>query len=820
MLRSFGVNRYLPAAFATCLVVVCMTPALAHGETYGQQARFGATGTGHGEFDIRKGDNAFGVDPTDNSVYVGDEPGSKKGEYRIQKLTSSGQFVAETALFKPAGHLDIEGIAVDAGEKRIYALVTEARSAGLTLDPNVPAAGTLYAFSTEPIGETLVPAPGTNAEGVLAGPSVFESQSDVSGRALLNPKGIAVDPASGEVVVLGEIEREVEKGSEESPTLVALQRILPNGTLGERYVDTSEFFGPETTPGSPVVSASGTVYMDLSQPQIEKIKENGRTLEKQVFEIVQIPKGSTAPPTPVVQYYPKGELESEELPLIQFEQGEPATYGDGLSLTPEGPDGGSAMYVKAGIFVRPGATGGAFYPGALAFSQATGSELGWTGGQTAAAGKSCTIGFGAITYSWLAAGGKGVLFMFDPPTGEVVVFGPGGSGCPAAQATEPSAELDGKALAPGETVSAGVPVTFSSTMTQANAVSVEWSFGDGQTTSVSADEYLHTEVTHSFVRGGELTVTETIHTDDLATPTIVKQTKISVSATTPPPTAVLEGPTEVTLGPTELERLVYLPGGELGVEKITQDGLATFNASASTASTTTGPNQITEYHWVFGDGESKTTDTDTVEHAYTKPESYVVQLTVTDAFEHTSEPVRLTVKVKEPPPPPPKVTGGSGAPSVSTPPTPTTSTGQTSTTTGKQGSTPVPDAHLVSKSITISSSGAVNLGVSCPTGEANCTGTVILRTLKAVIPRTGGSRSKKKAKAIILTLANGAFAVTGGNQKSLTLHLTPEARALLASMHVLRVQATLVAHDPSGKTHTTRTDVTLRASKSTRRRHK
>jgi PKD repeat protein len=820
MHESLGMNRYLSAVFATCLVIVCMAPALAHGEIFGQLARFGTTGTGHGEFDIRKGDYAFGVDPTDNSVYVGDEPGSKKGEYRIQKLTSSGQFVAETALFKPAGHLDIEGIAVDAKEKRIYALVTETRSASLAVDPNESAAGTLYAFSTEPAGETLMPAPGTNAEGVLVGPSVLESQSNIPGQALLNPKGIAVDPTTGDVIVLGEIDQEVEKGSKESSTLVALQRILPNGTLGERYVDTNEFFAPETTPSSPAVSASGSVYAAVTELQTEKIEENGKTIEKPVYEIVQIPMGSTAPPTPVVQYYPKGNLESEGLPLVQFEQGEPAMYGDGLSLTPEGPGGESAMYVKAGVFVRPGATGGAFYPGALAFSQATGSELGWTGGQTAAAGKSCTIGFGAVTYSWLAAGSKGMLFMFDPPTGEVVVFGPGGSGCPTAQATEPSPEIGGKALVPGETVSAGVPVTFSSTMTQANALSVEWSFGDGQAKTASADEYLHTEVTHSFVRGGELTVTETIHTDDLATPTIVKQTKISVSTTALPPTAVLEGPTEVTLGTTELERLVYLPGGELGVEKVTQDRVATFNASASTASTTTGPNQITEYHWVFGDGGSKTTDTDTVEHAYTTPGSYVAQLTVTDAFGHTSEPVTLTVKVKEPPPPAPKAPGGPSAPSVSTTPASTTSTGQTSTATGKQSSTAIPNAHLVSTSITVSSRGAINLGVSCPTGEIDCAGTVILRTLKAVIPRTTSSHSKKKAKAIILTLANGAFTVTGGHQKSFTLRLSSEARSLLASAHVLRVQATLVAHDPSGKTHTTQTNVTLRASKSTRRHRK
>ncbi len=818
-------HRYLLAAFAIYLVVVCVAPTLARGETYGQLARFGTTGTGHGEFDIRKGDNAFGVDPTDNSVYVGDEPGAKKGEYRIQKLTSSGQFVAETALFKPAGHLGIEGIAVDTKEKRIYALVTETRSASLTVDPNEPAAGTLYAFSTEPVGETLVPAPGTTAEGVLADPSVLESQSNIPGRALLDPKGIAVDPTTHEVIVLGEIDQEVEMGSKESSTLVALQRILPDGTLGRRYVDTNEFFGPEMTPNSPVVSANGSVFVVVGQTQVYENKATKK--EEEADELAQIPSefSSTEPPVPFGQLILRGELESEIQPVATFPSEEQAEHGDGLSLTTEGPNGGSAFFARAGIFVRPGETGGSFYPGALAFDGSAGAELGWTGGQITTSSKSCTIGFGGVTYPAVAAGSGGVLFMFDPanvvdPASEIVVFGPGGSGCPTAQATEPTAEIDGKALVPAETVSAGVPVTFSSQMTQANALSVEWSFGDGQSTTVGADEYQHTEVTHSFVRGGELTVTETIHTDDLDTPTIVKHTTISVSTTAPPPTAVLEGPTEVTLGPTELERLVYLPGGELGVEKVTQDGVATFNASASTASTATGPNQIAEYHWAFGDGESKTTDTDTVEHAYTTPNSYVVQLTVTDALGHTSEPVALTVKVKEPPPPASKGTGGSSAPSVGTTPAPTTTTGQTATTTSKQSPTPTPDAHLVSTSITVSSSGAVNLDVSCPTGEIDCAGTVTLRTLDAVILHAAGSHPKKKTKATILTLANGAFTVTGGDQRSFTLHLTSEARALLASVHVVRVQATLIAHDPSGHVHTTRTDVTLRASKGSQQRRK
>jgi PKD repeat protein len=810
--RSSSVRRYLPTVLATAALIACATSTRASAtETYGQLARFGASGTIHGEFDIRKGDNAFGVDPTDNSVYVGDEPGQKKGEYRIQKLTASGKFVAATELFKPAGHSGIEGIAVDPTEKRIYALVLEDRSASLTIDPNEPVAGTLYAFSTEPSGETLVPALGTNAEGVLVSPSAFESQSDVLGRALLNPKGITVDPTTHDVIVLGEVDQEVEKGDEEPSTVTALQRILPSGELGERYLDTTEFFGPEATPDSPVISPTGAVYVAVQQLQIETKPE------RSVYELVQIPTdfASAVAPVPLLQYVPEGKFEGEERPLVEFEQGEPATYGDGLSLTAEGPNGENTIYVKAGIFVRPGETGGAYYAGALAFKEATGSELGWTGGQIATTGHSCVIGFGGITYSWLAAGDKGTLFMFDPASAEVVAFGPGGSGCPTAQATAPAGEIEGKPISPSETVSAGVPVTFSSTMTQANALSVEWNFGDGQTKTVSTDEYQHTEVTHSFVRGGELTVTETIHTDDLATPTIVEQAKISISSTAPAPTAVLEGPTEVILGATESEQLVYLPGGGLSVEKVSEDGAALFDAGASDASTVTGPNRILEYHWVFGDGKSETTATDTVEHMYTAPGNYLVTLTVTDALGHSSEPSKLTVKVREAPPPSPSKAASNGAPATTPTPAAVT-TGPATPSVDNRGPVPVPDARLASTSLAVSARGLLDLDVTCPATESSCTGTVALRTLGPVALHNAHSPSKKKPKASVITLAVGTFTVTGGHQKSFTLHLTTDGRLLLAATRVIHAGATLTARDPAGASHVTKTTVTLVASRAAR----
>ncbi len=130
---------------------------------------------------------------------------------------------------------------------------------------------------------------------------------------------------------------------------------------------------------------------------------------------------------------------------------------------------------------------------------------------------------------------------------------------------------------------------------------------------------------------------------------------------------------------------------------------------------------------------------------------------------------------------------------------------------------PVPDAVLASTALAASSSGALNVEVSCPVGESRCTGIVTLRTLGAVSASTTGHRSKKH-KAAILTLAVGSFNVAGGHVTTVKLHLSAKARKLLARTHVLHALATIVAHDPSGATHTTQTTVAIRLVKASHRR--
>jgi PKD repeat protein len=798
-------QRRLLAALVGAVLLVCGLAATALADPYGELGSgFGKAGIGQGEFKVTSGTQAFGVEPgaepADDYVYVGDEP--QVGQYRIQKLTAAGAFVAETKLFKPPRHADvpatIEGIAIDPTLKRLYVLATEERGSALERDPSVPAAGTLYAFSTEPSGQELPSATGTTG-GVLVGPSAFGSQSDVPEKALLTPRGIAVDPTTHDVIVMGEVNRAPE--AEEEQLRVALQRVSSSGVLEERYVDKAGFFvvgeeGGQEEVNSPVVSSSGTVYVER---HVED-EESGIEFD----EIVGIPSefDSDQAPTVFAQLTPRVS-ESELDGIVGFDSLVYApSNGGGLSIAPEG-----TIYTDARIFI-PHATkqgGGAYYPGVLAFDGTNGSEVGWTGGQIKKSGsdESCAIGYGALTYPSVAAGGDNTVFVLDLPSAHVQEFGPGGDGCPTAEATTPSATVNGKPLTPSETVSTSTPVTLSSTMTQANALSVEWNFGDGTTETKSEDEHQQTEVEHTFVQSGELTVTETIHTDDLATPTIVETTEIHVSASAFPPTAVLEGSTEVTLGGGGTLGLVYLEGGGLGVEP-TAGGEATFDGSAS-FDPNPGLNQIKAYHWMFGDGSSETTTAATTKHRYREAGEYRVELTVTDTHELTSQPSTLTVKVNEapPPPPPPVAVQPSSQPPAPVP-----------TPVVKSAPPLVPNARLASASLAASSSGTVGLEVTCPVGESDCAGTVTLRTLGAVtISAAHSRRSSKKGKAAVLTLASGTFTVAGGQREFVTLRLSAAARALLAHSHTVEGLAMLVAHDSAGATYSSQLPIVLKAAR-------
>jgi PKD repeat protein len=211
-----------------------------------------------------------------------------------------------------------------------------------------------------------------------------------------------------------------------------------------------------------------------------------------------------------------------------------------------------------------------------------------------------------------------------------------------------------------------------------------------------------------------------------------------------------------------------------------------------------GPNQIAQYHWIFGDGQTETKTEPTTKHAYSTPGSYTVSLTVTDVHGANSKPytlpVPVTVKDEEP-----RVVQGlvSGQPE-----------GGVAGARTTQAPVQVPKVRLASASVTVSPLGLLPVTLSCTLGVPNCAGTLTLRALVA----SGGRHAGKKPKSAAVTLARGSFTLLESSHKTILLHLTTGARSLLARSHVLRAQVTILVRDSVGATHTVQTTVTVRAA--------
>jgi PKD repeat protein len=776
-------------ALAVCVMVFLGAIAASAGAaSYGELKRFGGNGKGAGQFISGSSVHAVGVDPTDNSVYVGDQP--KENEFRIQKFNSEGKFVASvTEKFKNTDRVaGLEGIAIDPSLKRIYALTVyerEEEEEGDLVDPELPAAGALYAFSTTASGTELVAASGTTA-GVLASKDALHAQSEAThnptGSALLEPAGIALDPTTGDVIILGQ----EDQGGE--TLLVAAQRVHSDGSLGTRWVDTTECFEGEGTPActdeegssaglvpnSPVVTAAGKVLVLTSQSDIWEIPAS--------FASGQAPK----------PFFRFGNTLQN---LVEFPGSPEPSEGGAMAYVHEGTGTGEGRLFVSARIVRAleieKVQQHQKLPGVLEVKVEEGGtptahEVGWTGGASKTEHEECAISIsGSPT---IGAGTGQTAFLYDisiPTTGEeqkgvtrnphVDVFGPNGSKCPAATATTPVARVGSTEVGTEKSpVLAGQKVSLTSTLTLANALSVEWDFGDGTApVTESAYQFETSRIEHTFTGISTHTVKETIHTDNLAEPTIVKEAKIVVSAAAP--TAQFSGPSEVAPGQS-----------------------ATFDGKGSS-----DPNgkPIVKYTWTFGDGSEATTTTSSVSHTYATAGSYTVGLKVTDELNLVSAVVKHTITVATPAPPPsePGNNGGNSS-------TPTTTTG----TTPSQGVLPIqehksPEAKLAVSSLSVSSSGGVPVKVSCPAG-ASCAGTVTLRTIGAV----SASVSAHAGKKAVLTLATGSFTVSGGAVKTITLHLSAKARKLLAKAHTLRAKATVTAHDSSGAAHTSVSTVTLK----------
>lgn len=874
--------RRLGAALALAVVVAGGTAVAAQAE-YGEIGRFGSAGSGEGQFETAE-DASFGVNPTNNDVYVVDlvknKAGETENEFRIQRFdpNSKGEYPAKptaTVVFKPVDEElkneevdEVSNVAVDPEKNRIYILASEERpeKKGKTvIDSGQYAAAQLWSFNIE--GEGLV---SVNGKKALAGTGVLKPLAEATDEFLLDPNGIAVDPTTHDVVLLGEEERGQGKPVD------ALERITEAGKLAEaRWTDTTNAEEPqgslEDEADSPVVTKNGEILL-VHPGLIDEIDEIPGTL------------ASEGKPTPVYSANPEVEeqpVHVEQLTNFPSTSDEEPRGGGALSL---GADG--TLYARAGITeqdpeLHKGSLGGPEYPGVLLFSSAKAeqkawSEEGWTGGQSVTSvGKEGPCKVSTDVYSQIAAGSEHHVFVFDenPTKPKIIEFGPGGKGCPKGRVSTPvaSTPFSGGKIAEDVPISIEEPVTLSSELVESNALGVEWEFGDGATKSVTTDEHQTTAVEHTFVEGGELEVTEKIHTDDLAEPELVIHRKILIEG--PPPKVVAKAPTEITATTATLRATVNPESSNVTECKFEYGTTTAYGETAPCTPSPGGGNKPVEVSAAIsgltagtiydvkvvaanklkGTGhatttfetEAATTTKDTLSISRSGAGKVECEVDAKGSFEVCAGEYAAGTKLvlKETPEGGSTFAGwsaGSGSASVCSGTSMSTCVFVLSADSAITAAWTAPPAKeeptlkqeepnlkvlpfkeasatvAVAGSTTVSSAGAFTLKLQCPAGATSCTGTITLKTPKAVVASV--AHMAKKQKAEILTLATGSFVIAGGQVKSVTLHLSLTARALLARSHVLSVLATIVAHNANGEAATAKASLTLRPAKAAKKR--
>jgi PKD repeat protein len=803
------------------LALTSIATLLAGGDVAVAHAAYGELGspiveTGNVETGNLK-PHVFGIEPGGGNFFVGDEvtrtENSKEERfYRIQKFGSSGTALAESTKIKVSlesealGPAALEGIAVDTAGKRLYVLVVREREAeeeAPIFDATISEAANLYEYSTE--------VKNSNKELELIKNIPLLPKAETARALLLEPHGITIDPKTGEVVILGQEDEQTTPG--ESPEMrAAVQFVAPNGNLGARYVDLEncldEGAGGETActessgqPFSPVISPEGKVLVERS----------GEIWELPPTKEVSSGRFETHPRR-VLPSEPQREELGPEQKVLQFPQASEEQPGVGgtMSLVPEGGAGVGKIYLTTGITPTPSVKGAVTNPGVLVLDYAEPGgvaetkELGWVGGGAEGVGQCSIPKFGSRVLP-VVGGEHEDVYLFDfhahiephPAGVELFKFGPGGTGCPSASATEPSVKVKnslGKEVEVSK-VPLGEAATLSSEVTGGNATSVAWKFEHaGKEEAKDAAEELEaasyqfgtTSLKHKFEQAGEYEITEVIATDDLASPALEVKRKIVVETT---PLAVeFNYPASVVAGKAAKLEATVIDPHEPGAPHL-------------------------KYTWEFGGGEEKSGETTATsfseEHIYPAEGEESVTLKVTDGHGVVGEATHVISVSKA------EAHGGEG-PKGEGPKSETSKTEAPKTEAPKVEA--APEATLASSSLSVTASGAVKLEIGCPAGDSSCSGTVTLRTLGAVGARASGRR-KGKHKAI-LTLATGSFTVAGGQTQAVALHLSSAGRALLARLHTLRVQATIVAHDPSGTTHTTQTTITLRVAAKSKHRHK
>ena len=271
----------LAAPLLPALLVFCLAAVSARAASWGERSHFALpVGTGAGQVNPSGGSGELEFSAgTDGSYYVVDRVAGE--ELRLQRF--AGRSTQGSISFEPPQPTNEEGgeasrvlVASDPAHNRVYVLSVYTRREKnekeekqeektgkpvFPLDAEMQAAGALYAFEYKP-GTGLVSA--KEKEGKPA-PVLTRAQmggqAEAPKEALLDPRGMAVDPATGNLVIVGNEDEEADEKVEAGK----LKQCRP----------AAQFVAPEANGGQLKGAKLGRREVDRAAAMLTK---NGRPL--------------------------------------------------------------------------------------------------------------------------------------------------------------------------------------------------------------------------------------------------------------------------------------------------------------------------------------------------------------------------------------------------------------------------------------------------------------------------------------------------------------------------------------------------------------
>jgi hypothetical protein len=408
------------------LAAIAASAAVASADNSGQLGVWGQKGTNPGKFALPA---LFAAEPS-GAVYVADRPATNIFEsIRIQKFSSSGTLEGEVTIPRAAETEKFVAMAVDPTAHRLYLLRDQEEA-----DPETGKALTLpiEMVSTVPSGGHLELIEEAGAPKTLPVPTGTQS--------IDNPTDLVFDPSSSDLVIAGENQAEQ----------FFLQRVhtAGSGSLGASYTETTNSAGLNSTTvavggvsatSAIAVGPTGTTYIYYA-----------KSSSHQSFAFT-LPASLVGPPAAISGFTANvGEFQGA-IAIKRSREGSQDGFGPQIAISTDG----ETLYFKDAATINTGQVAGN--------TVVVGYQLS-DGGASAVYGGNTTEGECAIQTSGAAlaavTGGLDVLDQGAESTwgSHVILFGSGGSECPA-----PSAAAELKvAGGPVTTVHAGTSVTLDS----------------------------------------------------------------------------------------------------------------------------------------------------------------------------------------------------------------------------------------------------------------------------------------------------------------------------------------------------------------------